>query len=463
MLDPVSAAQSLRWLLPELALIVGWLLVRLLEHSRDLSFLTAARLAPVAALTALLASFAIPFEATALAGDLLRADATATLAIRIVLITTTLALVLGAGPDLLVLALAACLAARTNDTLMMVVVLQFLLLASVLVSLRAPGRRLTDAHAPAREDLAAASIGVTLVAAAAALLLGATSQTAFGAIGVALAHRESLSGWITVAALVPVVVLAYRIGATPRTIFRATDGRVEPGDVAALVIVATGLLMLLLRWIGTALGGDTGTAATTAVRTLPWRPIVAFLALVPMARGTLIALTADRTELLHAGLIESQVGWLLAGAASDTIRGADAAMIALIVAVPACLAVTRPSSGDHPRGVDPPPATPPSHLALLATVVLLVSLAGLPGTAGFVGRWSLVKATRTGASWWLIMPGVLLWAMNFVAILRWSMTKALQRDASVTRVGMTLSLVVLAGALGAPMLHALLADVFPFP
>ncbi|HEX7880185.1 MAG TPA: proton-conducting transporter membrane subunit, partial [Candidatus Eisenbacteria bacterium] len=246
------------------------------------------------------------------------------------------------------------------------------------------------------------------------------------------------------------------IAAAPRTLFRVADGTVEPNGVAALVLVTSGLFLLLGRWTGTVLGGDLGTAVAADVRALPWRAIVAFLAIVPMVRGTLTALTADRTSRVARGLIEAQVGWFLAGAASDTIRGASAAMIALITALPAFLAASRFPDRDD-RAV-----TPPSHLALLATAVILFSLAGLPGTAGFIGRWSLVEATRLGASWWLILPGVVLWGMNFVAIFRWIVTPPLRRDVTLTPSVVILALVVLAGVLGGAALNDLLADVFPF-
>jgi NADH:ubiquinone oxidoreductase subunit 2 (subunit N) len=463
MLEPVSAAQSLRWLWPELGLLVGWLLVRVLESAPDVSYLSPRRFAPLATLVALVASFGIPFEPAALAGDLLRSDPPAVLAIRIILATTTLALLLGGAVELIPVALAGCLAARAGDAVMMTGALLFLSLTSVLAALRSGGPT-----AVRRDDLVGPALEAALAAAGAALLLGATGQTAFGPLGVGLDHHERIDGWLFLAALAPVAVVAHRIAAAPRAARRAApDDALDTTTAAILLVTVTGLVVLLARWTGVVLGGDTGTAATGSAAALPWKPVIAFVALVAVIRGTVTALGADRTGPLAAGLVEGQVGWILAGLAAGPMGGAAAALVALITLVPALLAVAaRPRPGNAAdAALRARPDAPARRLDTggLAVAVILLTMAAAPGTAGFVGRWELLHATRQGASWWLVLPGVLAWTLGLVAVLRWGLDPSLRRDVIVTRPGILLALLLLAGALAGPPLRALVGDVLPFP
>ena len=378
MLEPLPIATSLRWLWPELVLLVGGILTLLLSTSRDVSWLTPGRMAPITALIALAASYAVPFETVALTGDLLRSDAAAILVIRVILAATLASLLLGGRGEILLLSLAGCLAARASDSLSAIMAIQFLGLALVFLAARSGApRRPTSRFLAIHSTLAAiAAIGF-------AMLLRGTAETTFASIGISLAHRSTMEPIMVLAALLPVLIIARFAAGT-------ADADSFPGDVQALptegparatlpfitraaaaTIIPAGLLLLLLRFTGSGLGSEVGSATTGgATTTIPWSLVVGLVALGTMFVGTMRALAARQTADAVSGLLLAQAGWLLAGAAQGTTIGARAMVVALLAGFPAAF-VLRPD----PQSVTTPERSPglAAVTARLAGLVALLS------------------------------------------------------------------------------------------
>lgn len=468
MLDPLPITASLRWLWPEMVLLGGGVLSLLLHYSRDVSWLTAPRLAPITALIALAASYAVPFETVALAGDLFRSDVASILAIRIILSATLASLLLGGRGEILLLALAGCLAARASDSLTALMAIQFMGIAVVFLAVRSGA-----AVKSASRFLAISTTSVAVAAIGLSVLIGATAATSFVPIGISLAHRSTVEALLATAAMLPVTIIALFAAGTPdaEALLRPDPHTTRPGSprvalpsvtrAAVATIIPAGLLLLLLRLTGSGLAGDVGSATGAAIKTIPWRTIVGLIALGTMFRGTMRALTSNHSAAIVSGLLLAQAGWLLAGAAQGTIPGARAVLVALLTGFPAAFVLRpAPDSGpisDKGQGLS-------NLTARLAGLVALLSLAGSPGTLGFIGRWDLFDSARIGPVWWLAACGSILWVLSILAAIRWYLSPA--SNAAATEVGWpgrVLAVALLAFSLAGSALHSPLLDSFPFP
>jgi NADH-quinone oxidoreductase subunit N len=178
-----------------------------------------------------------------------------------------------------------------------------------------------------------------------------------------------------------------------------------------------------------ALGGLlTGVAAVVAARllsgldavNLAWAPWLAVLAAFAMILGGLRAATADSARAIVAWLVVGQVGWLAAGLAAHDERGSAGALLvlgALLLAAAAAPALAADADGDVPlAGLR---RTQPARAAALA--VLLLSLAGVPPLAGFIGQFAVgAELIHSGAAWVLAagLLGSLLGLYGVVRVIR---------------------------------------------
>ena len=178
-----------------------------------------------------------------------------------------------------------------------------------------------------------------------------------------------------------------------------------------------------------ALGGLlTGVAAVVAARLLsgldavnlagaPWLSTLAALAMV---LGGLRAATASSARGVVAWLVVAQVGWLAAGLALHDLRGSAGALLvlgALLLAAAAAPALAADEDGDvQLAGLR---RAQPARAAALA--VLLLSLAGVPPLAGFVGQFAVAaELIRSGLAWVLAVGllGSLLALYGVVRVIR---------------------------------------------
>jgi NADH-quinone oxidoreductase subunit N len=164
-----------------------------------------------------------------------------------------------------------------------------------------------------------------------------------------------------------------------------------------------------------ALGGLlTGVAAVVAARllggldavNLTWAPWLSALAAFAMVLGGLRAATASSARAIVAWLIVTQVGWLAAGLAVHDRRGSAAALLvlgALLLAAAAAPALAADDEGEvQLSGLR---RTQPARAAGLA--ILLLSLAGVPPLAGFVGQLAVAAELIRSNTAWVLAVGLL--------------------------------------------------------
>jgi NADH-quinone oxidoreductase subunit N len=138
-----------------------------------------------------------------------------------------------------------------------------------------------------------------------------------------------------------------------------------------------------------------------------WGPALAILATVTIVVGNVGALTQTSLKRLLAWSSVAQAGYLLAGVVVATRLGVQATVFYLAVylgmnlaAFSVVLARERETEfGDHIDGFAGLGAERPV-LAWPMTLAML-SLAGLPATAGFIGKFYLIDAAVDGGYTWL--------------------------------------------------------------
>jgi len=174
--------------------------------------------------------------------------------------------------------------------------------------------------------------------------------------------------------------------------------------VAAFVATASkvGAIAVLARLLLAA--GLGGTRLATAL---------AVLAAVSMTLGNLAAIVQRDVKRMLAYSAVAQAGYVVVGLLAFTRAGAAAALfyglLYLLMNAAAFLVVARVGAdGSNPQLEDLKGLHRRSPLLAATLLLALFALAGVPPTAGFVGKWFLFSAAL-GQGWWLL---VLLAAIN---------------------------------------------------
>ena len=174
--------------------------------------------------------------------------------------------------------------------------------------------------------------------------------------------------------------------------------------IAAFVATASkvGAIAVLARLVTAASLG--GTRLVTAL---------AVLAAVSMTLGNLVAIVQRDVKRMLAYSAVAQAGYVVVGLVAFTRDGVAAALfyglIYLLMNAAAFLVVARVGAdGTNPQLDDLKGLHRRSPLLAATLLLALFALAGVPPTAGFVGKWFLFAAAM-GQGWWLL---VLLAAVN---------------------------------------------------
>jgi NADH-quinone oxidoreductase subunit N len=237
--------------------------------------------------------------------------------------------------------------------------------------------------------LLVSAVAGALVAVGFALLYAMAGGSSLAALDTAL-RPASVSIPLAFVVLLTLTGVVVRLGLAPFQI-ATVEGGLAVGPVGA-----------------GALGGLlTGVAAVVAARllsgldavNLAWAPWLSVLAALAMVLGGLRAATASSARAIVAWLVVAQVGWLAAGLALHDRRGSAGALLvlgALLLTAAAAPALAADETGDvQLAGLR---RTQPARAAALA--VLLLSLAGVPPLAGFVGQFAVAaELTRSNLAW----------------------------------------------------------------
>jgi NADH-quinone oxidoreductase subunit N len=243
------------------------------------------------------------------------------------------------------------------------------------------------------------SVGSATLLYGLALVYGATSSTDFGGIAVAL-RGDVVSDPLLLTGIGLIVVgLAFKNSVAPFHQWTPDVYQGAPTPITAFMATATkaAAFAVFLRMFDVAF----------IQAQEDWGPALAALATVTIVVGNVGALVQTSLKRLLAWSSVAQAGYLLAGVVVATRLGIQATVFYLAVylamnvaAFSVVLARERETDlGDDLEAFAGLGGTRPL-LAWPMTLAML-SLAGLPATAGFIGKFYLIDATVDGGYTWL--------------------------------------------------------------
>ena len=244
------------------------------------------------------------------------------------------------------------------------------------------------------------SVGSATLLYGLALVYGATGQMDFGAIATAVGDTVSLGDprLLTGVALTA-TGLAFKASVAPFHQWTPDVYQGAPTPVTAFMAVATkaAAFAIFIRFF------DHAVAETQ----LDWGPALAALAAITILVGNVGAIPQRSLKRMLAWSGVAQAGYLLAGVVVGTRLGIQATVFYLaayllmnVAAFAVVIARERVSElGDDIDSLRDLGAAQP-WLAWPMTIAML-SLAGFPATAGFIGKFYLIDASVAGAYTWL--------------------------------------------------------------
>jgi NADH-quinone oxidoreductase subunit N len=244
------------------------------------------------------------------------------------------------------------------------------------------------------------SVGSATLLYGMALIYGATGTTDFAPIGAALRTGDVVTDPLMLTGIALVITgLAFKASVAPFHQWTPDVYEGAPTPITAFMAVATkaAAFAVFLRFFDLALIQAQGD----------WAPALAALAAVTIVVGNVGALGQSSLKRLLAYSSVAQAGYMLAGVVVSTRLGLQATVLYLAVYLLMNLAafaviVAREREtvdGDDIRALEGLGAARP-WLAWPMTIAML-SLAGIPATAGFVGKFYLISATVDNGYTWL--------------------------------------------------------------
>jgi NADH-quinone oxidoreductase subunit N len=282
----------------------------------------------------------------------------------------------------------------------------------ILVGFLKPSRRSNEA-AVKYFLLGAFSLGLLLYGMS--IMYGLSGTTNLRSIATALAGQER-DPRLMLAVILVAAGMGFKIAAVPFHMWAPDVYEGAPTPITAYLSVGSkaASFAMLLRIFGE------GLPSVSA----DWRVIFYILSIVTMTVGNIAALTQSNIKRMLAYSSIAHAGYILIGVIAGTERGVTAALIYLMVyafmqmGAFAVVAMLRRQgvlgedlkdlSGLHVR----------HPLAAFAMLLFMLSLGGIPPTAGFMGKFWLFGAAIDADYVWLAVIGVLNSAVSLYYYIR---------------------------------------------
>jgi NADH-quinone oxidoreductase subunit N len=258
-----------------------------------------------------------------------------------------------------------------------------------------------------------------------ALLYGATGTISIPGIGAAVKTGMCPGSLVTVGFALLTIGLAFKVGAVPFHQWVPDVYEGAPTSVTAFMSVAVKAAGFgaLLRLLLTAGGPEAGM----------WGDLLWAIAILTMAGGNLLAIGQKSVKRMLAYSSVAHTGYVLAAVTSLRSSGADAALrqeagaaaiyylfvytFMTLGAFTFLIYAGRGESDAEDIG-DFAGLAKRRPWAALAMTVFMLSLAGIPPTAGFFGKFLLFKAAVAAQEYALVIVGVLSSAVSLYYYLR---------------------------------------------
>jgi NADH-quinone oxidoreductase subunit N len=292
------------------------------------------------------------------------------------------------------------------------------------------------------------------------LLYGVSGTTALRPMAAALA-APGRDPRLVLAVILVVAGMGFKIAAVPFHMWAPDVYEGAPTPITAFLSVgskAASFAMLLRIFFE-------GLPSLNA----DWRLLFYTLSIITMTVGNIAALTQSNIKRMLAYSSIAHAGYLLIGVAAGTSRGIAAMLIYLFIYAfmqlgaftVVALLRRRDVIGDELKDLSGLYTRSP--FAAIAMLVFMLSLGGIPPTAGFMGKfWLFGAAIATGerAMVWLAVIGVLNSAVSLfyyvrVVVFAWIKTETLGSPTTLSP--------ALAVALAAGLAGTLILGVYPWP
>jgi len=240
-----------------------------------------------------------------------------------------------------------------------------------------------------------------------ALIYGATGHTDLAGIGAAVRTAGSRSPMLVIGAVLVLVGVFFKVSAVPFHAWTpdAYEGAPTPATTFMAVAVKAGAFAMLLRVLTLSFGDEVWTSWASG-----WPPVVATLAALTMTVANLVAGRQESVKRMLAYSSIAHAGYMLVGvtALMRVPQQAGASLLFYLLAYTVSTVGAFGSlilCGSHGREAvsyeDLSGLGKRHPAAALAFSLFLVSLAGVPPTAGFFGKWFIFKAAIDGGLYWL--------------------------------------------------------------
>jgi len=301
--------------------------------------------------------------------------------------------------------------------------------------------------------LGAFSLGILLYGMS--ILYGLSGTTNLRAMATIFAAREA-DPLIILAVILVVAGMGFKIAAVPFHMWAPDVYEGAPTPITAFLSVGSkaASFAMLLRIF---LEGLPSLAAD-------WRLLFEILAIVTMTVGNVAALTQTNLKRMLAYSSIAHAGYLLIGVVAGTPRGVSAMLIYLAVysfmqlgAFGVILVMRRKDVvGDELKDFSGLAFRHP--FAAFAMLLFMLSLGGVPPTAGFMGKFWLFGAAVESGYIWLAVIGVLNSAISLYYYLRLVVFMYLKKETSGSEPTMDRSLSLM---LGVAVAATLVLGVYP--
>ncbi len=251
-----------------------------------------------------------------------------------------------------------------------------------------------------------------------ALLYGATGHTDL--VGVrAVISAGGADPILTILSMIMLIVgLAFKVGAVPFHMWvpDAYEGAATPATTFMSVAVKAAAVAALVRVLAGAFGDPTTMSPSTG-----WTPVIVLLAVASMVFGNVAALAQTSVKRMLAYSSVAHAGYILVGVAAVYQMGSFAVSSVLYYmaayTVSNVLAfgslILMGSKGKEAVSYDDLAGAGRRHpLAALPFVIGVLSLLGLPPTAGFFGKYYVFSAAVQADFVWLAVLGVVASAVG---------------------------------------------------
>ncbi len=318
--------------------------------------------------------------------------------------------------------------------------------------------------------LGAFSLGILLYGMS--LMYGLSGTTNLRLIATGLAGQES-DPRLILAVILVVAGMGFKIAAVPFHMWAPDVYEGAPTPITGFLSVGSKaasfamLLRIFVESLPTMRVSVTDTAALGAsVPDIGWGTMFYVLSVVTMTVGNFAALTQSNLKRMLAYSSIAHAGYLLIGAVSGTARGVTAMLVYLFVyafmqlGAFAVLALMRRQDvvGDELKDLNGLFFRQP--FAAVAMLLFMLSLGGIPPTAGFMGKFWLFGAAIESGYIWLAVIGVLNSAVSLYYYIRIVVYMMLKNEPAGSEPKQSPALAV---AMAAAVIATLLLGVYPQP